>query len=66
LEELGVEKAGEGLSDRLVEGTLKFGGGFFDVWAACCGMEWDNHARLMGGWMGTFMSAFWMKTPSQP
>ena len=29
---MGWKKAGEGLSDRLIEGTLKFGGGSVMVW----------------------------------
>ena len=33
------KKAGEGLSDRLVEGTLKFGGGSLMVWGC---MLWDG------------------------
>jgi hypothetical protein len=33
------KKAGEGLSDRLVEGTLKFGGGSVMVWGC---MLWDG------------------------
>jgi len=33
------KKAGEGLSDRLVEGTLKFGGGYLMVWGC---MLWDG------------------------
>jgi len=33
------KKAGEGLSDRLVQGTLKFGGGSLMVWGC---MMWDG------------------------
>jgi hypothetical protein len=33
------KKAGEKLSDRLVEGTLKFGGGSIIVWEC---MTWDG------------------------
>ena len=33
------KKAGEGLGDRLVEGTLKFGGGSLMVWGC---MLWDG------------------------
>ena len=33
------KKAGEGLSDRLVEGTLKFGGGSLMIWGY---MLWDG------------------------
>jgi transposase len=36
---MGVENAEEGLSDRLVEGTLKFGGGSLMVWGC---MLWDG------------------------
>ena len=32
------KKAGEGLSDRLVEGTVKFGGGFLMMWGC---MTWQ-------------------------
>ena len=45
---------GEGLTNRLVEGTLKYRGG--------SGMALDMHARLMGGLMATFTSRFWMKS----
>ena len=33
------KKAGEGLSDRLVQGTVKFGGGSVMMWG---GMTWDG------------------------
>ena len=33
------KKAGEGLSDRLVEGTLKFGGGSLMIWGC---MLWEG------------------------
>ena len=33
------KKAGEGLSDRLVEGTVKFGGGFLMMWGC---MTWQG------------------------
>ena len=46
------KKAGEGLSSRLVQGTVKFGG----VWD---GMEWDLPARLMVKWMLTSMFRYW-------
>ena len=48
------KKAGEGLSDRLVEGTLKFGGGSLMVWGC---MLWDGvgyACKIDGRWMGTF------------
>ena len=33
------KKAGEGLSDRLVQGTVKFGGGSLMMWGC---MSWDG------------------------
>ena len=35
------KKAGEGLSDRLVEGTLKYGGGSLMIWGC---IIWDRPA----------------------
>ena len=55
---MGLERAGEGLSDRLVKGTVKFGGGFVMQWAACFGIGLDMHPGLMVRWMGTFSSLF--------
>src|SRR3979490_574945 len=53
--------AGEGLSDRLVEGTVNFGGGSVMVSDS---MLWEApgmHARsIVVGYMGTFSSRFWM------
>ena len=49
------KRAGEGLSDRLVEGTVKFEGGFVMV-AAYFGIGLGIHPGLMVGWMGTFSS----------
>ena len=46
------KKTEEGLSDRLVEGTIKFRGG---CGAVCAGMGLDMPAGLMGGWMRNFM-----------
>jgi len=49
---MGMEKGGEGLSDRLVEGALKFGGSLM-IWGC---MPWEGLemlARLTGGWVGT-------------
>src|SRR5258708_30445705 len=43
------KKSGEGLSNRLVEGTVKFGGGHV--------MLWGMPAKLMVIWMPTSMSA---------
>ena len=37
--QMDVEKAGEGLSDRLVEGTVKFGGGSITIWRC---MTWKG------------------------
>ena len=50
------KKAGEGLSDRLVQGTQKFGGGSLMMWDACYRMGLDMQARLMKRWMETYMS----------
>ena len=36
---MGLKRAGEGLSDRLVEGTVKFGGGSVMLWGY---MLWDG------------------------
>ena len=36
---MGLERAGEGLSNRLVEGTVKFGGGSVILWGC---MLWDE------------------------
>ena len=36
---MGLEKKGEGLSDRLIEPTIKFGGGSVMVWGC---MLWDG------------------------
>jgi hypothetical protein len=47
------KKAGQGLSDRLVHGTKKFGGGALMMWGC---MLWEGAgmlAGLMGGWMGS-------------
>ena len=44
----GRKYVGEGLSDRLVEGTMKFGGGKLMLWGC---MGWAMQPRLMGGWM---------------
>ena len=56
-EEMGVEKPGEGLTDRLVQGTVKFGGGSLMIWGC---MFWEGPGYVMGGWMLIFLSAFWM------
>ena len=47
---MGLERAGEGLSDRLVEGTVKFGGGSAMLWGC---MLWDGpeYASRMDGRM---------------
>jgi hypothetical protein len=42
---------GEKLNDRLVEGTVKFGGGSLMLWVACAGMELEMLAGLMERWM---------------
>ena len=54
----GPEKGQERLSDRLVEGTVKFEGGSVMVWGC---MLWDEPgyaSRFMVGWMGTFSTPF--------
>ena len=37
--QMGMEKPGEGLNDRLVQGTLKFGGGSLMMWGC---MTWQG------------------------
>ena len=50
------KKSGEGLSERLVEGTVKFGGGYImQLWAALGGMGCSGPAKLMETWMLTSM-----------
>src|SRR6266478_6065972 len=44
------KKKGEGLSDRLVQGTLKFGGGHVMLWAVLGGQGWAMPAKLMVIW----------------
>ncbi|KIJ16551.1 hypothetical protein PAXINDRAFT_34368, partial [Paxillus involutus ATCC 200175] len=44
------KKAGEGLSDRLVEGTLKFGGGSVMMWG-CMAWEGVGYATKIDGRM---------------
>ena len=54
------KKDGEGLSDRLVQGTKKFGGGSL-MWGC---MTWEGagwHVGLMERWIGFTMSIFWMR-----
>ena len=48
------KKAEEGLNDRLVQGTVKFGGDSLMMWDCMTqkGLAW--HARLMVGWILTF------------
>ena len=48
---------GEGLSDRLVQWTVKFGGGFLMIWAVCPGKDLGNVTKI-DGWMDAdlFMS----------
>ena len=47
------KKAGEGLSERLAEGSMKFGGGSLMMGGCMMWMELGMHARLMGGWIGS-------------
>ena len=44
------KKPGEGLSDRLVEGTLKFGGGSLMMWG-CMGWEGVGYSCKIDGKM---------------
>lgn len=41
------KKKGEGLSNRLVEGTMKLGGGSAMLWDVSCGKGCAYHARLI-------------------
>jgi len=50
---VGWKKLG-GLSDRLVEGTQKFGSGSVMIWGCMLWKDLGMHARLMGGWMGIY------------
>ena len=52
------KKAGEGLSNRLVEGTVKFGGGSVMMWGCITWQGVDLPLRLMVGWMETFTFKF--------
>ena len=68
------KKAGEGLSDRLVEGTLKFGGGSLMIWGcmlwkglgyACRmdgRMDGDFYIKILEGDLQSRL-AFYEKTP---
>ena len=47
---MGMERAGEGLSDRLVQGTLKFGGGSLMMWG-CITWEGVGFATKIDGRM---------------
>src|SRR3979490_2641759 len=54
------KRAGEGLSDRLVEGIVKFGGGSVMVWGC---MLWDGPGyacKIDGRMDGDLSSRFWM------
>ena len=53
---------GEGLTDRLAQGTLKFGGGSVIEGGACHGQELGIAAGWMAGWMETSTQPFWTKT----
>ena len=48
---------GEGLSDRLVQGMVKFGGGFLMIWG-CMSWEWPGNVTKFDGKMDAdlFMS----------
>ena len=52
------KKAGEGLSNRLVEGTVKFGGGSVVMWGCLTWQGVGLPLRLMVGWMETFTFKF--------
>ena len=59
------KKAGEGLSDRLIEGTVKFGGGSVMVWGC---MFWDKPGyacKIMGEWMGPLCADYGGGTEGQ-
>ena len=45
---MGVEKAGRGLNDRLVQGTVKFGGGSLMIWE-CMFWEGPGYATKIDG-----------------
>ena len=56
---MGLKKAGEGLSDRLVQGTVKFGGGSLMMWGC---MSWDGvgySCKIDVGWMLSSILKFW-------
>ena len=57
--------AGEGLNDRLVEGTLKFGGSSLMMWG-CMTWEGVGFASKIDGRMGTSISKFWRMSSSKP
>ena len=54
------KKNGEGLSDRLVKGTKKFGGGSLMMWG-CMTWEGAGYACEIDGKLGTLMCRSWMK-----
>ena len=53
------KRPGEGLSDRLVEGTVKFRGGSVMIWGVWLGKELGMLLRLMAGWIVTFTFKYW-------
>jgi hypothetical protein len=54
------KKPGEGLTDRLVQGTVKFRGGSLMIWG-CMFWEGPGYATKIDGRMDAdLLSAFWM------
>ena len=53
------KKSGEGQSDRLVEGTAKFGGVSIMIWGVWLERGLGMLPRLMAGWTVTFTFKFW-------
>ena len=53
------KEVGEKLTDRQVEGTLKFGGGNVMMWGVCSGKVLDIPLGLKEGWMHNFTASSW-------
>ena len=53
------KKSGEGQSDRLVEGTAKFGGVSIMIWGVWLERGLSMLPRLMAGWTVTYTFKFW-------